>query len=182
MAIKVTAIVGSIRQESMNLKLTNFMKQRYEDKIEITIAPLHDVPFFNPDLEESPPKEALDFKHKVRDADAILFVVPEYNFSIPGVMKNALDWLSRAGNDLQNKPAFIVGSSMGNFGSIRAQIHLREILSNPALAPAILPGNEVYIGSIHEKLNSEDEIIDNQTLDFLDQVIDNFISFYERLN
>lgn len=182
MTIKVTAIVGSIRQESMNLKLTEFMKQRYADKLEIEIAPLHDVPFFNPDLEESPPKEALDFKNKVRDADATLFVVPEYNFSVSGVMKNALDWLSRAGNDLQNKPVFIVGSSMGNFGSVRAQLHLREILSNPSLAPDILPGNEVYIGRIHEKLNTENEIIDEQTIDFLDQVVDNFVSFYERLN
>lgn len=180
MTIKVTAIVGSIRQESMNLKLTEFMKDRYKDTLNISVAPLHDVPLFNPDLEESPPKEALDFKHKVRDAEAVLFVVPEYNFSIPGVMKNALDWLSRAGNDLQTKPSLIVGSSMGNFGSIRAQMHLREILSNPALAPVILPGNEVYIGAIHEKLNSENEIIDQPTLDFLDQVVENFVNFYNK--
>lgn len=182
MTIKVTAIVGSIRQESMNLKLAEFMKNRYKDKLGITIAPLHDVPLFNPDLEESPPQEALEFKHKVRDAEAILFVVPEYNFSIPGVMKNALDWLSRAGNDLQGKATFIVGSSMGNFGSVRAQIHLREILTNPSLAPIILPGNEVYIGAIHEKLNNDNEINDSNTLDFLDQVVDNFVNFYKRVN
>lgn len=182
MTIKVTAIVGSIRKESMNLKLAEFMKTRYKDKLDITIAPLHDVPLFNPDLEESPPQEALAFKQQVKQAEAVLFVVPEYNFSIPGVLKNALDWLSRAGKDLQGKPTFIVGSSMGNFGSVRAQIHLREILTNPSLAPILLPGNEVYVGAIHEKLNSDHEINDTNTLDFLDQVVDNFVDFYNRVN
>ncbi|MBO1914071.1 hypothetical protein J4G37_55805, partial [Microvirga sp. 3-52] len=78
------------------------------------------------------------------------------------------------------KPAFIVGSSMGVFGSIRAQIHLREILSNPALAPVILPGNEVYVGSVHTKMNEAGEITDQATIDFLDTVVDNFVEFYNK--
>lgn len=180
MSIKVTAIVGSIREESLNLKLAKFMKERYQDQLDITIAPLHDVPIFNPDLEDNPPQEASDFKQAVKEAEAVLFVTPEYNFSIPGVLKNALDWLSRGTYDLQQKPSFIVGSSIGNFGSIRAQMHLREILTNPALAPIILPGNEVYVGGIQDKLNAEDHITDQPTLDFLDKVVESFTKFYEK--
>lgn len=180
MAIKVTAIVGSVRQDSMNLKLAKFIQKQYADKLEIEIVSIKDVPLFNPDLEENPPKGALDFKAKVRDAEAIMFAVPEYNYSIPGALKNAIDWLSRGGFDLRGKPAFIVGSSMGVLGSVRAQIHLREVLSNPALSPILLPGNEVYIGSIHEKLNEADEIIDPGTLGFLDNVIENFVDFYNK--
>ena len=110
----------------------------------------------------------------------MLFAVPEYNFSIPGVLKNAIDWLSRSGNELVDKPTFIVGSSMGNLGSVRAQQHLREILSNPALLPRLLPANEVYIGSIHTKLNDQGELSDESTITFLDQVVANFVTFYEK--
>lgn len=180
MAIKVTAIVGSVRQDSMNMKLAKFLQKQYADKLEIETVSIKDVPLFNPDLEENPPKEALDFKAKVRGAEAIMFAVPEYNYSIPGALKNAIDWLSRGGFDLRGKPAFIVGSSMGVLGSVRAQMHLREILSNPALSPILLPGNEVYIGSIHEKLNEADEITDPGTLGFLDNVVGNFVDFYHK--
>ena len=71
---------------------------------------------------------------------------------------------------------------MGAFGSIRAQMHLREILSNPALAPVVLPGNEVYIGSVHEKINEVGELTDQATIDFLDVVVKNFIEFYKKTN
>lgn len=181
MTIKVTAIVGSIRKDSMNRKLVEFIQQRYADKLTITLAPLNDVPMFNPDIEETPPQAAKDFKNQVKEAEAVLFAVPEYNFSIPSVLKNGIDWLSRAGLDLRGKPAFIVGSSMGVLGSVRAQMHLRDILSNPSLSPMLLPNNEVYIGAIHEKLNENGEIIDKATIDFLDKVVDNFVDFYQKL-
>lgn len=181
MTIKVTAIVGSIRKDSFNKKLVEFMQKRYADKLTITFAPLHEVPMFNPDEEETPPEGAKNFKAKVHHADAVLFAVPEYNFSIPSVLKNGVDWLSRAGLDLRGKPTFIVGSSMGVLGSVRAQMHLREILSNPALSPMLLPNNEVYIGAIHEKMNDAGEIVDTATIDFLDKVVDNFVEFYEKL-
>lgn len=180
MSIKVAAIVGSIRKDSTNLKIVEFMKERYAGQLDIELVLLHNVPMFNLDLENNPPQEALDFKYKVRKAEAVLFAVPEYNFSMPGVLKNAVDWMSRAGMDLQGKPSFIVGSSIGVFGSLRAQMHLREALSNPALAPQILPGNEVYIGSVQDKLNENGEIIDSATLDFLDNVVNNFVEFYNR--
>lgn len=180
MAIKVAAVVGSVRKESMNLKLVKFMKKRYADKLEIETVLINDVPLFNPDLEDNIPQGAVDFKNKIKHAEAVLFAVPEYNYSIPGSLKNAVDWLSRGGFDLREKPAFIVGSSMGVLGSVRAQMHFREVLSNPALAPILLPANEVYIGSVHEKLDENGDIIDSGTLGFLDQVVDNFVTFYNK--
>ncbi|MGI2328653.1 NADPH-dependent FMN reductase [Planococcus sp. YIM B11945] len=181
MAIKVTAIIGSVRKDSNNLKLVEYMKKRYADKLDIEPLLINELPMYNPDIEESPPQEVVDFRNKIKNADAVLFAVAEYNFSIPGSLKNAIDWLSRGGFVLRDKPAFIVGSSMGVLGSVRAQIHLREILSNPSLSPFLLPNNEVYIGSIHEKLNADNEMIDSGTRGFMDQVVDNFVSFYDRM-
>ena len=182
MTIRVKAIIGSTSSTSYNRRLVNFMKKRYADQLDISLVSINDVEMFTVDTESEPPTHAQNFKNDVKDSDAVLFAVPEYNFSIPGAMKNALDWLSRGGEaTLRDKPAFIVGSSMGAFGSVRAQIHLREILSNPALSPLILPNNEVYIGAIHDKLNEQDELTDESTVAFLDTVVKNFVDFYERM-
>ncbi|GKV70028.1 FMN reductase [Sporosarcina sp. NCCP-2716] len=182
MAIRVKAIIGSTSSTSYNRRLVNFMKKRYADKLDITPVSINGVDMFSVDTENNPPAAVKAFKDDVKDSDAVLFAVPEYNFSIPGAMKNALDWLSRGGEaTLRDKPAFIVGSSMGVFGSVRAQIHLREILSNPGLSPLILPNNEVYIGSIHNKIDDNDELTDEPTIAFLDSVVDNFVDFYERM-
>lgn len=183
MTIKVKAIIGSNSSTSYNLKLVEFMKNRYADQLEIIPVLINDVEMYSIDIENNPPANAKKFKQDVKDADAILFAVPEYNFSIPGVMKNAIDWLSRGGDlEIKDKPAFIVGSSMGTLGSVRAQIHLREILSNPNLSPILLPNNEVYIGSVHEKINEAGEITDQPTIDFLDSVVKNFVDFYHKVN
>jgi len=181
MTIKVKAIIGSTSSTSYNLKIVEHIRKRYADQLEITPVFVNDLDMFSIDTESTPSENIKDFKDNVKDSDAVLFAVPEYNFSIPGALKNAIDWLSRGGDfTLQNKPAFIVGSSMGVFGSIRAQMHLREILSNPALAPVVLPGNEVYIGSVHEKISETGELTDQATIDFLDSVVANFIEFYKK--
>src|SRR5699024_10880731 len=135
---------------SNNLKLVHYMKQRYSEQIDIQPVFINDIETFSTDVENTPPENAKVFKADVKDSDAVMFAVPEYNYSIPGALKNAIDWLSRGGDfTIRTKPAFIIGSSQGVLGSVRAQVHLREILSNPALSPTLLPGNEVYVGSIH---------------------------------
>ena len=183
MTIKVKAIIGSTSSTSNNLKIVNYMKQRYADKLEIIPVFINDLEMFSIDIENEPPINVEAFKADVKDSDAVLFAVPEYNFSIPGALKNAIDWLSRGGDfTLKNKPAFIVGSSRGVFGSIRAQMHLREILSNPALAPILLPGNEVYIGAVESKLDEQGQLTDQATIDFLDKVVGEFIEFYARIS
>ncbi|MBD8004634.1 NADPH-dependent FMN reductase [Bacillus norwichensis] len=183
MAIRVKAVIGSTSSTSFNLKLVEFMKNRYADQLDITPVLINDLETFSVDLESNVPANVKAFKDDVKDSDAVLFAVPEYNFSIPGAMKNAIDWLSRGGDfTIKDKPGFIIGSSMGVLGSVRAQIHLREILSNPALSPVLLPGNEVYIGSVHEKINEAGELTDQGTINFLDQVVQNFVEFYKKNN
>lgn len=86
-------------------------------------------------------------------ADAVLWVTPEYNYSIPSVLKNAIDWLSRGEKVLVGKPSWIVGASMGTLGTVRAQEHLRDILFSPGVSSPLLPGNEVYVGTVHEKID-----------------------------
>ncbi|WP_153732658.1 NADPH-dependent FMN reductase [Sporosarcina obsidiansis] len=181
MTIKVKAIIGSTSSTSYNLKLVNYMAKRYKEELEIIPVLINDLDMFSIDIESDPSPAVRAFKDDVKDSDAVLFATPEYNFSIPGAMKNALDWLSRGGDfTLHGKTGFIVGSSMGALGSVRAQIHLREILSNPALSPILLPGNEVYIGAIHTKLNEEGDVTDEATIAFLDTVVQNFIEFYKK--
>lgn len=182
MTIQVKAIIGSTSSNSFNLKVVEFMKKRYADQLDITPVLINDVEMYSVDIENNVPANAKKFKEAVKDSDAVLFAVPEYNFSIPGALKNAIDWLSRGGDfEIKDKPAFIVGASMGALGSVRAQMHLREILSNPNLSPIVLPNNEVYIGSIHEKINEAGEITDQGTVDFLDSVVKNFVEFYHKV-
>lgn len=180
MTIKVKAIIGSTSSSSFNLKVVEYMKSRYADQLEITPVFINDVEMFSIDTENNPPKHAAKFKNDAKDSDAVLFAVPEYNYSIPGALKNAIDWFSRGDLTLQAKPAFIIGASMGVLGSVRAQMHLRDILVNPALAPNLLPGNEVYIGSVHEKIDENGQITDQATIDFLDSVVNNFVEYYNK--
>ncbi len=180
MTIKVKAIIGSTSSTSFNLKVVEYMKNRYADKLEITPVFINDLETFSIDIENSPPENVQKFKEDVKDSDAVLFAVPEYNYSIPGALKNAVDWFSRGDLTLQGKPAFIIGASMGALGTVRAQLHLKDILVNPMLAPNLLPGNEVYIGSVHEKIDENGQMTDQATIDFLDNVVNNFIEFYNQ--
>lgn len=180
MTIKVKAIIGSNSPTSYNLKLVEYLRKKYADKLEITPVFINDVDMFSVELESNQPENVKDFLDNVRDSDAVIFATPEYNFSIPGVLKNAIDWLSRSNFAIKDKPTFVIGASMGVLGSVRAQLHLREILSNPMISPALLPNNEVYIGSVHEKIDENGQLTDQATIDFLDSVVNNFIEFYSK--
>ena len=177
--ITVKAIIGSTSPDSYNAKVVQFMKERYADRLNIIPVYINELETFSVSQEKHFPPEARKFADEIHDSDAVLFATPEYNYSIPGSLKNAIDWLSRGGeNVLKDKPAFIIGVSKGVLGTVRAQNHLREILFSPNLSPNILKNNEVYIGMIQEKLDNSENLTDEGTLAFLDKVIDNFVSFY----
>jgi chromate reductase, NAD(P)H dehydrogenase (quinone) len=177
--MKIAAIVGSLRADSYNMRIARFMQEHFKDKLDIEIVRIDELPFFNQDIELDPPESVKTFKHKVNMADAVLWITPEYNYSIPGVTKNAIDWLSRVDKVMQGKPSWILGSSMGFLGSVRAQLHLREILFSPSIASPFYPGNEVYIGTAHEKFNEQGELIHEPTRHFLETVTTNFIEWME---
>lgn len=178
--MKVVALVGSIRKESYNLKLAKYIQQRYQGRLDIEILNIKDLPYYDQDIENDPPAIVTEFKRKVAGADAVLWVTPEYNHSISGVLMNAIDWLSRVDKVLIGKPSWIVGASMGLLGTVRAQGHLRDILFSPGVSSPLLPGNEVYVGAVHEKMDEQGNLTHKPTIEFFDSVVENFIDWMKR--
>ena len=178
--MKIVALVGSNRKESFNKKLAVYMQNRYQTTVEIEILPIEKLPMYNEDDELTPPDIVTDIKKKVADSDGVLFVTPEYNHSIPAFLKNAIDWFSRVDKVMVNKPVMIVGSSPGALGTVRAQVHFRQILNSPGISALTLPGNEVFIGSVHEKLDDSGKLVHEPTIQFIDTVMDNFINWVNK--
>ena len=179
--MKVVAIVGSLRKDSYNRKIAEFIKDNFKEKLEVEVVRLNDLPMFNEDIEKDPPQAVKDLNGKIKSADGVLFVTPEYNHSIPGVLKNAIDWCSRGERPLSNKPTFIVGASDGNVGTARCQGDLRKVLNGPGVATLNLPGNLVVIGNVDQKFNESGEFTDERTIKRLGSVIDNFIEWVEKV-
>ncbi|MBS4210050.1 NAD(P)H-dependent oxidoreductase [Bacillus sp. FJAT-50079] len=178
--MKIVAIVGSIRKESYNKKLALFMKEHFRNKVEIEILSIAELPMYNEDQELTPPEIVKEIKSSVAGSDGVLIVTPEYNHSIPGVLKNAIDWFSRVDKVMVNKPVMIAGGTRGALGTVRAQMHLRQILNSPGVSALTLPGNEVFVGAIHEKLDETGRLIHEPTINFLDTVMNHFLSWIEK--
>ena len=154
--MKVIGLVGSIREHSYNQQVANYMKERYKGRLDIDYLSMKELPFFDQDEELDPPDVVKRFKEKIASAEAVLIVTPEYNHSIPGMLKNAIDWLSRGDKVMIGKPVMIVGATPGVLGTVRCQIHLRQVFAAPGVAAKVLPGNEVLIGNVHEKLDDQE--------------------------
>ena len=180
--MKVVALVGSIRKDSYNVKLATYIKKRYQEQFELEILNLRELPMYDQDIENNPPAVVTEFKGKVANADAVLWVTPEYNGTVPGVLVNAIDWLSRVDKVMIGKPSWIMGASMGNLGTVKAQLHLRDILFSPGISSPLLPGNEVYVGAVHEKFDQDGNLTHEPTIQFLDTVVDNFINWFNHIN
>lgn len=176
--MKIVAIVGSIRKDSYNKQLAYTIQERYVNKFDLEILDLGELPFYNQDIENDPPESVRDFKKKIKDADGVIIVTPEYNWSIPGVLKNALDWLSRVDKVLIGKPVMTAGATMGIMGTIRAQLHIRQILTGLQVTLFPPAGNEILISQAHTKFDEETgRLADEGTLTFMDGVIERFAAF-----
>lgn len=176
--MKIVAAVGSMRKGSYNRQLAATFQERYRNKFDLEILDIGVLPHFDQDIENNPPESVRDFKRKVKEADGIVILTPEYNWSIPGVLKNALDWLSRVDKVLISKPVMTAGAATGLMGTIRAQLHLRQILAG--LQVKLLPpaGNEILINQAGAKFNEETgRLVDEATLTFIDGVIERFVGF-----
>ncbi|RDW18067.1 NADPH-dependent FMN reductase [Oceanobacillus arenosus] len=178
--MKIVAMVGANRKDSYNMHLVKYMQKRYTDKLEIEILPIDQLPMYNQDDEMDPPALVKEIREKIKNSDGILFATPEYNASISAVLKNAIDWFSRVEKVMINKPAMIVGASMGALGTVKAQMQLRQILNAPGVSTLTLPGNEVFVGSVHEKIDQNGVLTDEPTIQFIDMVIDNYIDWIEK--
>jgi chromate reductase, NAD(P)H dehydrogenase (quinone) len=178
--VNIVAIVGSLRKESYNMQLAKTMQERYKGKLNIQIADIGSLPHFDQDEENNPPQSVKEFKEAIANANGVMIITPEYNWSVPGVLKNALDWASRVDKVFIGKPVMPLGATMGMLGTIRAQMHLREILVSPGIQAKILPpgGNEVLIGLANQKFNVEThQLVDEGTLNFLDSKVEAFVDF-----
>lgn len=180
--MKIAVLVGSIRKASYNKVLANHMKVRYRDRLDLDILPIEKLPMFSEDIELSPPEIVIEIRNRIKESDAVLIVTPEYNYSIPGVLKNALDWFSRVEMVMKGKPAMVMGASTGRFGTVRGQNHVRQILNSSGIGAINLPGNEVYISNVADKIDETGKLIDEYTISLLDRRIDKFVDWIKKVN
>jgi chromate reductase len=128
--MRVLGISGSLRRDSHNTELLRAAATLLPSGVEFELYDgLKDIPAYSEDDESNPPASVVDLRERIAAADAVLFATPEYNYSIPGALKNALDWVSRphASNTLRNKPVAVIGASTGMFGAVWAQAELRKV-------------------------------------------------------
>lgn len=175
----VAVIVGSLRKESLNRKMALVLAALAPPSLQLDIIEIGQLPLYNQDLDAAPPPEWTLLRDRIRTADAVLFVTPEYNRSIPGVLKNAIDVGSRpyGKNAWNGKPAAIVSVSPGAIGGFGANHHLRQMLvflNMPALP------HEAYIGSAAELFDPQGGVTRPATRAFLAELMQTFDAWIER--
>jgi chromate reductase len=158
--IRVLGFVGSLRKESFNKALMRAAVEVVPPDVEIEVFDLEGIPPFNQDQDQDPPARVRLFKERIRAADAVLIATPEYNYSMPGVLKNAIDWASRpyGDNAFDGKPVAILGASVGMLGTARAQYHLRQCCVFLNMYPLNQP--EVMVPTAQDKVDSEGNLTD----------------------
>lgn len=178
--IKVLAIPGSLRKGSYNLAALRAAEKLAPPEMELEIFDLNGIPPFSEDDEKNPPPRVIEFKRKIRESDAILFSTPEYNYSIPGVLKNAIDWASRPYGDSAwtGKPVALMGASTGMLGSARAQYHLRQVFV--FLNAYALNQPEVLIANAAQKFDGAGNLTDEKTKEMIKRLLDALVSWAQR--
>lgn len=176
----ILGIVGSLRKQSYNRAALRAAQELVPNGTKLEIFDLDGIPAFNQDEEKQLPAKVAELKARVRAADAILFVTPEYNYSIPGVLKNAIDWASRpyGDNAWDGKPAAIMGASIGFAGTARAQYHLRQIFV--FLNVHALNKPEVMIANAHERFDENGNLKDEKTKQHIRQLLESLVDCARR--
>ena len=180
--LKFLGIAGSLRQGSFNRAALREALSLCPQEATLEAFDISDLPPFSEDAEQRPPARIVDLKQKVRAADAILFVTPEYNYSIPGVLKNAIDWASRPYGDSawEGKPVAMMGASIGMIGTARAQYHLRQSCVFLNMFPLNQP--EVMIANASQKFDQQGNLTDQQTRDKIAELLQALVVWTRRLN
>ncbi len=161
--IKILGFAGSLRKASYNRGALRAAQELVPPGATLEIAEIDQLPLYNQDLEADPPRSVTQLRQRVRAADAILFATPEYNYSIPGVLKNAIDWASRpkSENAWHAKPVAIMGAAGSALGTARAQYHLRQTFVFLNMYPLNQP--EVMIANAAEKFDQNGTLTDERT-------------------
>jgi chromate reductase len=178
----ILGIAGSLRKESFNRALLRAAEELTPQGARIETFELDGIPPFNQDEEANPHPKVVELKQRIRAADAILFVTPEYNYSIPGVLKNAIDCASRPYGDSawSEKPVAIMGASIGTIGTARAQYHLRQTFVFLNMYPVNQP--EVMVSNAHERFDQEGKLTDDTTKQLVQQLLSKLVDWTKRLS
>lgn len=180
MTYKIGYIVGSISSTSLNRRLAKALANVAPEGVELVEIPIKDLPFYSPDYDADFPQVARDFKQAIADVDGVVIVTPEYSRSIPGVLKNALDWAARpyGQGSFNGKPTAIIGTSGGPISTAAAQQHLRAILGH-FNAPT-LGQPEGYIQATPGLFTEDGEVTNEGTAGFLQGFLDAFMQLIAR--
>ena len=170
--MNILAISGSFRKDSFNTALLHSLPALAPADMQITIADISALPLYSQDAEASFPADAQVLKDAIARADGVIIATPEYNRSIPGVLKNAIDWASRpyGKNSFAGKPVLTMGVSIGKIGTAVAQNHLRQILNY--LDAHIVGQPEIFLGLAHELFDKEGNLVDASTKELLTRALD----------
>ena len=171
--LRVLGIAGSLRSGSYNRALLRAAQELAPGHMQITLFDLAPIPPYNSDVEaQGEPASVVALKSAIREADAVLIATPEYNRSIPGVVKNALDWASRppTGSVLDGKPVAVMGASTGSFGTVRAQAHLQQL----CVATNMLAMNrpQLFVAHAKGKFDDHGQLVDQDTRERLAKLLD----------
>jgi chromate reductase, NAD(P)H dehydrogenase (quinone) len=179
--LKVLAFAGSLRKGSYNKALIRAAVQVAPPTVAIEVFDLEGIPPFNQDFEADPPQRVKEFKEKIRSADALLIATPEYNYSVSGVLKNALDCASRPRVDspLDDKPVAIMSASTGRFGGARAQYHLRQTFIFLNMHPVNRP--EVMLSDAAHNVDADGNVSNEQTRLLIRQLLEALVQWTIRL-
>ncbi len=169
--LTILGIAGSLRRASYNRALLRAVQSLTPEGATLEIFEIDNIPGFSEDYERDPPPKIVELKARVRAADAILFVTPEYNYSVPGVLKNAIDWASRpyGDNAWDGKPAAVIGASVGMMGTARAQYHLRQSFVFLNMYPLNHP--EVMIANAASKFDEHGNYTDEKGQELIRQLL-----------
>ena len=178
--IQTAIIVGSLRKQSFNRMVAKALIAVAPKSVNLEILEISQLPMYNQDLDDSPPKEWTDFRERLKSFDGIIFVTPEYNRSVPGVLKNAIDVASRpyGHNAMNNKPGAVISVSIGALGGFGANHHLRQslvFLNVPTMAQP-----EAYIGNAAKLFEASGNLNDESTRSFLTKFMTSFIDWVEK--
>lgn len=175
-------IVGSLRKDSFSLKIAHALAKLAPATLKLEIVTLNGLSFFNQDLEAAPPADWLAFREKLQKSNGVLFVTPEYNRSISGVLKNAIDVGSRpyGKSSFAGKPTGIISSSPGPLGGVSAAKHLQNIL--PGISGPILGQPEIYLNGVGDAFDDKGQLTKESLQKVLQQYIDAFAAFVDKQN
>jgi chromate reductase len=179
--VRILGIPGSLRKASFNRAALRAAQQLVPADATLEIFNLDGIPPFSEDDERSLPPRVVDLKARIREADAILIATPEYNYSVPGVLKNAIDWASRpyGDNAWDGKPVALMGASPGTLGTARAQYHLRQTLVFLDMHPINRP--EVMISNAAQRFDEHGRLVDEKSRKLIGQLLAALVAWTRRL-